>query len=225
MAPEENRLKEGLFFGSYEEVDTFVKKWSADYFSPLIIRSSFRGHEKANGRLHYCCPHGVERQSRAKGDRPRQHVLFTNCPFVIHVNENRQTKRWTISKVNPDVYGGYQNVRKMSDEDVKFMNELDAVGASRRRIAERMGDKTEKVYKAKDIQNAMMKLKRAIADGGMLEKYLADIQTDEGDVKWSKNLKGEVEVLWIQTRSMAQDVARTRPYVWQTDTTFSTNRY
>ena len=65
----------------------------------------------------------------------------------------------------------------------------------------------------------------AIADGGVLEKYLADIQTDGGDVKWSKNVKGQVEVLWIQTRSMAQDVARTRPYVWQTDTTFSTNRY
>ena len=71
----------------------------------------------------------------------------------------------------------------------------------------------------------MVKLKRAIADGGVLEKYLTDVQTDGGNVKWSKNSRGEVQVLWVQTRSMAQDVACTKPYDWQTHTTFVTNRY
>ena len=63
-----------------------------------------------------------------------------------------------------------------------------------------------------------------MADGGVLEKYLTDIQVDGGDVKWSKNQAGEITVLWVQTRSMAQDVATTKPWVWQTDTTFGTNR-
>ena len=230
----QNKLKEGLSFESYEEVDTFVQKWSVDCFSPVIKRSSFRGHDKTNGRIQYVCPHGVERQSRSKGGRPRQHVLFTNCPFVINVNENRKLGKWMIGKLNlkhqghmlgPEVFGGYQNVRKLATEDIQFINELDAVGASRRRIAERIGQKTGNIYKAKDIQNAMVKLKRAIADGGVLEKYLTDVQTDGGNVKRSKNSRGEVQVLWVQTRSMAQDVACTKPYVWQTDTTFGTNRY
>ena len=123
------------------------------------------------------------------------------------------------------MFGGYQNVRKLATEDIQFINELDAVAASRRRIAERIGQKTGNLYKAKDIQNAMVKLKRAMADGGVLEKYLTDVQTDGGNVKWSKNPRGEVQVLWLQTRAMAKYVASTKPYVWQTDTTFGTNRY
>ena len=152
---------------------------------------------------------------------------------MINVNQDRKNNTWSITKVvnkhlghmiGPEVYGGYQNVRKMTEDDVQFVNELDAVGASRRRIAERMGQKTGNVYNAKDIQNAMQKLKRSIADGGVLENYLADIQADGGSVKWIKNQRGEVVVLWVQTRTMAHDVSVTKPFVWQTDTTFSTNR-
>ena len=41
-----------------------------------------------------------------------------------------------------------------------------------------------------------------MADGGVLEKYLTDVQTDGGNVKWSKNPRGEVQVLWLQTRAL-----------------------
>ena len=214
----QNRLKEGLSFESYEEVGTFVQKWGVDCFLPVIKRSSFRGHEKTNGRIQYFFPSGVERQFRFKGARPRQHVPFTNCPFVINVNKNRKLGKWMICKLNlkhqghmlgPEVFGGYQTVRKLATEDIQFINELDDVVASSRRIAERIGQTTGNIYEATDIQNIMVKFKRAIADGGVLEKY---IQNDGGNVKWSKNSRGEVQVLWVQTRSMAQDVACTKPY-------------
>ena len=129
---------------------------------------------------------------------------------MINVNQDRKNNTWSITKVvnkhlghmiGPEVYGGYQNVRKMTEDDVQFVNELDAVGASRRRIAERMGQQTDNVYNTKDIQNAMQKLKRLIADGGVLENYLADIQADGGSVKWIKNQRGEVVVFWVQTRT------------------------
>lgn len=144
-------LKEGLTFASYELVDSFVKKWSDKNLSPLIIRSSFRGNEDKNGRIQYVCPHGIERTTKSKGGRPKQHVMYTNCTALINVNQIRKDNTWKVTKVvtkhrghmlGPDVYGGYQKVRKMSSEDIKFVNELDGVGAARRRIAERIGEKT-----------------------------------------------------------------------------------
>jgi len=64
-----------------------------------------------------------------------------------------------------------------------------------------------------------------MADGGDLEKYLLSIVQEGGNVKWSKNETGEVDVSWIQTRTMVEDLNKTKPWLWQTDTTFSTNKY
>ena len=195
----EDNLKEDLKFGSYEDVDKYVKEWSDANLSPFIIRSSFQGNENSNGRIQYVCPHGVERTSKSRGGRPRQHVMHTDCPVRINVNQNRKDNTWTVTKVvkkhqghmlGPDVYGGYQKFCKMSSADVQFVNELDAVGASRRRIAERMGEKTGNAYNTKDIYNIVSKLKNSIADGGVLEKYLRDVQADGGDVQWNKNEGG-----------------------------------
>ena len=80
------------------------------------------------------------------------------------------------------------------------------------------------VYNTKDVYNAISKVKRTIADAGALEKYLANIQLDGGMVKWSKNAEEEVSVLWVQTQSMRSDMDKTKPWVWQMDATFSTNR-
>ena len=44
--------------------------------------------------------------------------------------------------VGRDVYGSYQKVRKMSDADHQMIIELEAVGASRRRVASALSDKT-----------------------------------------------------------------------------------
>ena len=80
------------------------------------------------------------------------------------------------------------------------------------------------MYSTNDVYNAVSKLNQNIRDSGKLEKYLANVQLEGGCVNWHKNESGEVSVLWVQTRTMISDVSRTKPWVWQTDTTFSTNR-
>lgn len=80
------------------------------------------------------------------------------------------------------------------------------------------------LYSSKDIYNNIMSCKKKVGDGGVLEKYLTDIQLEGGKVYWKKSDEGEVMVLWIQTKSMVIDVEKTKPFVWQTDTTFGTNR-
>ena len=80
------------------------------------------------------------------------------------------------------------------------------------------------IYSSKDVYNQVMKLKRKMLDGGSLETFLSDIQQEGGNVSWSKGETGEIVVLWIQSKTMAQDVQKTRPWLFQTDTTFNTNK-
>ena len=272
-------LEEGKLFRTTEEVDQFVKNWGAKHISPFIIRSSFKGNEKANGRIQYQCPHAVNRDTRSKGDRPLQHVMYSRCPAMINVVQNRKEGIWRVTKLiksheghmlGPDVYGTYQKVRKLKEKDIKSIADLDGVGAARRRVASALSEKTgmhftfiifdrhddnlifknhhmathpliiiniiQKKYKnmtpffpgntygTKDIYNAVSKMKKALGDEGNLEKYLADVQLEGGKVNYQKNQAGKVSVLWVQTRTMRQDVERSKPWSWQTDTTFSTNR-
>lgn len=146
-----DHLKVGQTFESYDDVLSFVKKWGQENLSPFIIRSSYRGNERSNGRIQFLCPHGVERENKSKGERPLQHVLFTNCPALINVNQDRHTDTWTVTKlikgheghmIGPEIYGTYQKVRKMSAKDIKSVNEMDGVGASRRRVAEAISENT-----------------------------------------------------------------------------------
>ena len=79
----------GKVFKTSEEVEQFVKNWGARHLSPFIVRSSFKGDDKSNGRIQYNCPHAVNRDSRSKGDRKLQHVLYLKCPAMINVVQNR----------------------------------------------------------------------------------------------------------------------------------------
>ena len=92
-------LEVGKVFKTTEEVEQFVKNWGARHLSPFIVRSSFKGDDKSNGRLQYSCPHAVNRDTRSKGDRKLQHVLYSKCPAMINVVQNRKEGTWRVTKL------------------------------------------------------------------------------------------------------------------------------
>ena len=143
-------LKNGLEFHSADEAEDYLKLWSAENFSHLIIRGSFRGNETTNGMIQFTCPHGIQRKLKYKDKRHHQHHLYYGCCAMVNVMQNRQEKKLSFTKVikehtghmiGRDVYGSYQKVRKMSDNDLQMITELEAVGASRRRVASALIDK------------------------------------------------------------------------------------
>ena len=141
----------GKVFKTSEEVEQFVKNWGARHLSPFIVRSSFKSNDKSNGRIQYSCPHAVNCYTRSKGDRKLQHVLYSKCPAMINVVQNRQEGTYRVTKLDknheghmlgPEVYGSYQKVRKLKEKDLEVIAHLDAVGAARRRVASAVSEKT-----------------------------------------------------------------------------------
>ena len=76
----------------------------------------------------------------------------------------------------------------------------------------------------KDAQNLIRKIKQTLPEDHGLRKHLSDIVTEGGDVQYSLDGDGFVDVLWVQTPSMRQEVAKNRTFLFQADTTFGTNR-
>ena len=95
-----------------------------------------------------------------------------------------------------------------------------------RKIAEVLNNRKDgnEKYTVNDIGNIIAKLKKSAPDKDTLEDDLNEIVKQGGDVKLTKDPQtGFVDVIWLQTKSMIEQVAREKPLVFQQDTTFSTN--
>ena len=228
-------LKVGTTFPSYRESCRSVQEYFDNNYEPLVIRSSDDGKVKEGrrGRIQIVCSHGYHRKSKASSSRPHQAINFTNCLAGVNINE-QATGEWRVTKANfqhsghlvgPDVYGSYAKQKKLDEETEDYVEELAKAGAAPRNIADCLNAKTGKRYQGKDVTNIISRLKQKVDDGGILEEHLREIVQEKGEVLWHKNRDtGYVEVLYIQTASMRSDIERTRPYIWQCDTTFSTNK-
>ena len=133
-----DKLSEGLQFTTRGVAEEFISAWCAKNFSPLIVRGSSNGNEKQNGRIQYSCPHGMQRKSKTKGERPLQHLQYTACSAMVNIVQNRGANCWRITKLckkhnghmlGPAIYGSYQKVRKMSDADIQTVQDLEGLGA------------------------------------------------------------------------------------------------
>ena len=76
---------------------------------------------------------------------------------MVNVMQNRQENKWKVTKVikehtghmiGPDVYGSYQKVRQMSDNDLQMITEL--------RLLEHQGGKLHRHLVTKQVINQIL---------------------------------------------------------------------
>ena len=147
-----DELEVGMSFANYDDACIYIRKWCDENKMPLVKRDSCRGDAPGvSGRILYQCPHAINRKSKSKGMRKLQSVNFTACKFKVNIYESKKHGdfRVTYCHKNHDghlvgdfVYGSYPTVRTMSETTKQKVAEFDAVGASRRRIADVISDET-----------------------------------------------------------------------------------
>ena len=187
------------------------------------------------GRIRFLCTHGVKRRYKATEARPIQRVNYTACHAGLNINQQTDGS-WRIGlkvildhtghTVGPDIYSTYQFVKHLTKEDINLVADLEKAKAKPRKIAqvltERKGGKEK--FTGKDVSNIIAKLKNKSEDDKPLEDVLNEVIKEGGHVKVSKDPQtGYVDVIWLQTAAMIKQLAREKPLVFQSDTTFSTN--
>ena len=227
-------LEVGKLFGTLEEAASYIKEWCDKNDCPLIVRDSSKKRDTSPGHLRYLCPHAYKRIGKSKAERPKQHVHYSACQSQVNIWYSNKEEMYRVTKcikvhqghlVGAEIYRSYRTVRKLTSPSKNLIKELDNAGASHRCVADVVQAKTGNIFGTKDIYNHLAKFKKSMMDGDVLEKYLARVETEGGTVKWKKSSDDKVVVLWIQTYSMKKDIARSKPWLFQTDTTFGTNRF
>ena len=234
-SPTDQNLTVGKTFNTFEDAKKFVKMWCSRSFSPMVVNSSRISTEKkkGRGRILFVCPHGVNRKSKSTGVRPKQNVMFTNCSARINIYEQADSNVWIVTYMNNvhtghlvgrDVYGTYSTVRKLYCEDEKFMMDLHGAGASNRCIARVLSDKTNKLYDTKFVYNSVQNNIIGRLGAGGFVNDLKEIEENGGTVEKWEDEHGRIDVLFIQLGEWQVDIVKTRPSLFQLDTTFGTNK-
>ena len=146
-----DELSKGLAFKSFVEATNYMKSWCDSNKLPFIIRDSCKGTESKPGRILFECPHGTKRKYKKTLARERQSVNYTACEARVNIFESMKDRLYKVTNcvkvhsghmVGEEVYGSYPTVRVMSKETKKKLMELEKVGASRRRVADVIGEET-----------------------------------------------------------------------------------
>ena len=147
-------LRVGLTFDSYQQAVSYINNWTNHNKLPLVVRDSYKGYERNPARILFQCPHGTKRVYKTKGHRERQCVNYTACKSKVSIHQSRRDGIFRVTHyvqghdghiTGDSVYGSYPTVRVMSEETQKRVKQLDEVGASRRRVADVIGEETGNV--------------------------------------------------------------------------------
>ena len=140
----------GLKFDTYEEASIYIKRWSDVNKLPLVVRDSCKGNGVRSGRLLYECPHRSKRTQKATKVREKQCVNFTACKSRVNIYQFKKSyfkvtfciKQHDGHITGDSVYGAYPKVRAMTKKTQEKLMKLEEVGASRRRVADVLGEET-----------------------------------------------------------------------------------
>jgi hypothetical protein len=111
--------------------------------------------------------------------------------------------------------------RKLDEEDNDFVKELLKVSANPRNIANALTERTGKDFTAQDVRNLTARIKDTEENKTSVEESLGQIRDGGGEVRYKKEeISDNVDVLWVQTKGMKDQLKQTKPLVFECDTTF-----
>ena len=95
------------------------------------------------------------------------------------------------------------------------------VRANPKNIASVLTERKGFQFKAQDVRNVISNIKRSEEVVITAEESLEDIINSGGDVRYKKQAGShDVDVLWIQTKDMRDQLKKCSPLVFECDTTF-----
>lgn len=222
-------------FPSEDEAVLHIDKWCEETYCPFVKIGRRKPHTndkgvRIRGQRRYKCSGGIERKSKATFARPYQNVKFVGCMANLNINE-QEDGSWMITSFHLE-HTGHSNTpmnflsqnKQLSREDQLFVSGLKEASASNSNIADVLTKKTGKPFKAQDVFNIVTQINKGLeGEKESIEEVLAQIKEDGGDAKWKKkDGSNDVKALLVQTATMKANLARSKPMVFETDTTFGT---
>ena len=176
--------------------------------------------ERIKGRRCYQCCHGIKFTYKTSEKRPWQRLKYKACPVKVNLNE-QEDGSWMVTSLflehsghpvtKADFYS-HQVARKMEADDKDYIKKLLKARANPTNIANVLTERKGIGYNAQDVRNIIARInidEQAVAS---VEDSLGELVDNGGDVRYKKQENTDnVEVIWVQTKDMRSQLARSSP--------------
>ena len=170
---EKDGLSVGMRFPSDDVAVKSIENWTHKSLCPLAKVRFRKGSisskgERVKGRRCFSCPHGINRKTTGKGERPGQRLKFTNCPVKVNLNE-QEDGSWEVTTCHLEHEGhpltsklfySHQQAKKLDDDNKDFVKGLVKAKTNVRNIADVLSERTGKDFKTQDVRNIVSRMKQ-----------------------------------------------------------------
>ena len=122
---------------------------------------------------------------------------------------------------NQDFYS-HESFKRLTEDDEEFVKGLLRAKTSVRNISDVLTQRTGRSYTYQDVKNIIQRVGFDV-DRMPVEEALGAIVAAGGHIKYEKESGTDnVTCLWLQTADMKEQLSKTKPHIFETDTTFNT---
>ena len=221
---EEILFERGRVFHSIEELKECVRRYNDKHFTNFIIRSNNKNAVVIG------CRHGIERQSKSSGKRPKQHYNFLGCDAFVRLYKSQKPGAYSmkVTKVNlehtnhepTEEIHQYEN-SCLDEDDRDLVLTLKEANAKPSQIKRVLVEKKNKHISTQRLRNLIKKMLVTDSNNETIEEFLTNMESDGGTVQWTSDSDESVNAIFLCSAKMKKEFIASSPNVIQMDTTFN----
>lgn len=203
-----------------------VTLYNNEHFTEFVVETN---NKKS---LIFKCKNGVYRQSESNGSRPKQHHNFLGCTASIQLYKSQKDSQTIkVTKVsfehnNHAINERTYNVRNTSlnSEEESLVRNLTNANAKTSQIKRILSNRFQKQFTTQRLKNIIKGISEADNEDNSLAEYLTKVEEEGGQVHWSNDSSGQVNVIFLSSSKMLSAMRSSNPPLIQVDTSFDIDK-
>ena len=175
------------------------------------------------------CNHGIARKSKSIGKRPEQHYNFIGCGASVtcYKSQKNTVGEVKVTKVNLTHnhkinQAAVHDASSLSQEEESLVTTLRSANAQTSQIKRALSEKFQKNFTTQKLRNMMNKLKTTASSN--YETFFEKIEDEGGKMEYELSGDGEINTLFIASKTMVNAFTSTDPPLMQIDTPFDVDK-
>ena len=205
---ENNTLHLKQKFDNVNSLKEFIKTYNEQNFTNFVVETN----NKRSVVL--VCKHGVQRNSKSRGQRANQRYNYLGCEAKVRIYKTQKgDEAGTLNVTSVNLDHNHDTSKQIfesehvnfTDEEKELIITLKAANTKPSQITKVLWERSKKRVTIQKLKNLIRKISphsNEDIDHDTLEKFLEDTEIKGGEIYWMDDKDGKMKALFISSKKM-----------------------